>query len=758
MKKFLAITFSFLTVISTATAQHWCGSMDHRNELNSERPEIAKEVERKFNDFNQRVHENEALGVKNSDHFVIPVVFHIIHKGGAENISLTQIEDQMRSLNEDFAYLNADKSKTPSPFRPYAGNTNIEFRLAQKDPAGNCSQGVTRTYSLLTSSANNNVKEIIQWDPFRYLNVWVVDDIDKESSFDQGTILGYAQFPDQLWSDSLTDGIVMLDTYCGSIETASAQVGRTLTHEVGHWLNLRHIWGDATCGNDQVNDTPTAVEANFGICSSTNPSDSLYLVPTSYDTTFVFNVDSTIIDTIINMETSGGCTIDFSFDQTISQEWGEMYMNYMDYSSDACMNMFSLLQGERMRAAILEYRDLLVSEENLIATGTNDEHIPELCAAIPEFSSNYVYGCPGDNYSFYNESYNVNFDLDSDISYEWTFEGGTPSSSTEMNPEDIIFNTAGFFTVSLTVTNASGVKTLVQESYITVTDDESNMSFPYKEGFESSEFPSFTDESLNWLVGAQTDPTWERTTAASNPSYSGDNSSVRIRSAAFTKEAQLHSLITPTIDLSEASPPINAYFDFAYAQKNISTEDVLRVYISKDCGRTWSVRETLTTEELITNETETDTATTYVFLPFVPSADEWDREQVSLSTLAGQKNIQVKFEFVGYNGNWLYLDNFIVCNPDELALTETTFNELTIYPNPSRGDVTIEFELYKKASIGVKISNVFGATLASKVLSLDAAKNSIQLKDVYPSLKAGIYFIQLSQNGSTVTEKVIITD
>ena len=100
MKKLIAITFSLFTVISTATAQQWCGSMEHRDELNSERPEVAKEVEKRFNAFNKLQQENQSDGVKNSNHYVIPVVFHIIHKGGNENISFDQIEDQMRSLND----------------------------------------------------------------------------------------------------------------------------------------------------------------------------------------------------------------------------------------------------------------------------------------------------------------------------------------------------------------------------------------------------------------------------------------------------------------------------------------------------------------------------------------------------------------------------------------------------------------------------------------------------------------------------------
>jgi len=728
MKKLIAITFSLFTVISTASAQNWCGSMEHRDELNAEHPEVAKEIEKRFNAFNKLQQENGENGVKNSDHYVIPVVFHIIHKGGNENISFEQIEDQMRSLNEDFAYTNSDTTDTPAPFKAFAGDANIEFRLAQLDTAGNCTQGVTRTYSLLTSNANNNVKELIQWDPTKYFNVWVVKNIDKESSY--GTILGYAQFPDELWSNASTDGVILRDDYTGSIGTASAQVGRTLTHEAGHWLNLRHIWGDATCGNDQVNDTPAAVEPNFGVCLSDYP----YHVGPS----------------------NGGCVADTTT-QTISQENGEMFMNYMDYSDDDCMNMFSLLQGDRMRSAIDEYRSILVSEENLIATGTNNEYTTVLCTPTPEFTSDYIYGCPGDAYSFYNETYNVDYSLDSIVSYEWSFEGGTPSSSTEENPEDIIFGNPGFFEVTLTATNSAGVKSLLKESYITVTDDEANMPFPYIQNFESTEFPTYTTNSWNWLVSAQTDATWERTSDAASPTITGidggaNNASVRIRSSVFTQEGDQHTLITPTIDLSNASAPINAYFDLAYARKNMSTDDNLRVSISDDCGRTWISKKNYSTDALITNDS------TFIFLPFTPTADEWDRYQVSLSTLAGEKNVQIKFELTGENGNWLYLDNFIVCNQNEVSLTEKIFEELSIYPNPSKGDVTIEFELYKKATVNITLSNVFGGTLAAKEVHLDATKNNIQLKELYPSLKAGIYFIQLKQNGSSITKKIVITD
>ena len=263
------------------------------------------------------------------------MVFHVIHEGGSENISLEQIEDQMRILNEDFARLNPDTTNTPLCFAEYAGDANIEFRLAKIDPDGNCTQGVTRTFSSLTNGARNNVKSLIQWDPERYMNVWVVKTIEQFDP-DGGIVLGFAQFPNQLFSDPETDGIVVRHNYCGSIETASSNAGRTYSRG---WalVEFKAYLGDDDCGDDNIDDTPTG-KANYGVCDT-------------------------------NGDAPGG---DFPYEPIVGEcslVWanhyssGEMFMNYMDYSDDNCMNMFSLGQGERMRSAINTYRNNLTTNE-----------------------------------------------------------------------------------------------------------------------------------------------------------------------------------------------------------------------------------------------------------------------------------------------------------------------------------------------------------------------------------------------------------
>ena len=194
MKNLITRIFCFFIGVSSISAQNWCGTVEHQQSLIENQPEKAALLQEKMEQFNRLQRENSQNGIKNNDDHIVPVVFHVIHEGGSENISFAQIEDQMRILNEDFARLNPDTTNTPAIFAQNSGDTNIEFRLAKIDPDGNCTQGVTRTYSNLTNGARNNVKELIQWDPTRYMNVWVVKTIESFSD-DGNIVLGFAQFP-----------------------------------------------------------------------------------------------------------------------------------------------------------------------------------------------------------------------------------------------------------------------------------------------------------------------------------------------------------------------------------------------------------------------------------------------------------------------------------------------------------------------------------------------------------------------------------
>ncbi len=256
---------------------------------------------------------------------IIPVVVHVLHRGEAvgvgRNISDAQIQSQIDVLNEDFRRLNADAVNTPGVFQGVAADANFEFRLACIDPNGNATNGITRTFAGVNQfnplgninpsdrSFNEqaigikftNAGGINAWPTNRYLNIWVCDMA--------GGLIGYGQFPDEYSVKPNTDGVVMLFNAFGRVGNLLPNLnqGRVCVHEIGHWLNLRHIWGDANCGNDFVDDTPVQQTAN------------------------------------------NGCPV-FPHVTCNNGINGDMFMNYMDYTNNGCMNIFTQGQSLRMRA------------------------------------------------------------------------------------------------------------------------------------------------------------------------------------------------------------------------------------------------------------------------------------------------------------------------------------------------------------------------------------------------------------------------
>ncbi|MDW8295428.1 MAG: GEVED domain-containing protein [Raineya sp.] len=311
MKKILSFGFAAL-LAGAVSAQRVCHTMHVWERQKQENPELEHrmhEIERVTENYlrNGSVYQNENGRVTGV--ITIPVVVHVIYNTAKpqENISDAQIQSQIAVLNEDFRRTNPDHVNVPSLFASLKADTEIQFVLASTTPTGAPTTGITRTASSRASwGTNDDCKKpsaggVAPWDATRYLNIWVCNI--------GGGILGYAQFPG---GSTATDGVVISPQYFGSSSkgtgfylSAPFDKGRTATHEVGHWLNLRHIWGDANCGNDFVADTPTQQTSNSGCPTFPKPSC--------------------------------GNTSD-------------MFMNYMDYTNDACMYMFTLGQKDRMRA------------------------------------------------------------------------------------------------------------------------------------------------------------------------------------------------------------------------------------------------------------------------------------------------------------------------------------------------------------------------------------------------------------------------
>jgi Pregnancy-associated plasma protein-A len=278
----------------TTATERKCSSDDVLQEQLKEDPSLRQRMDA-IEEFTRRFKDNPQMerllpgGV-----IEIPVVFNVLYRTAAQNVSLAQLQSQIDVLNEDFAATNADYNLTSTYNTVKSGNIDVRFVLDQV---------IRRSTNTISWSTNNamkkNAKGIAPTSPTTKLNIWVCNM--------GGGILGYAQFPG---GSSATDGVVLDDNATGRTGTAAAPFnkGRTATHEVGHWLNLRHIWGDATCGTDQVGDTPTHNTANYGCPGSGH------------------------------LSTCSGTPV-------------EMTMNYMDYTDDACMYMFSVGQETRMLAA-----------------------------------------------------------------------------------------------------------------------------------------------------------------------------------------------------------------------------------------------------------------------------------------------------------------------------------------------------------------------------------------------------------------------
>lgn len=308
MKKHILVGL-LLLISMPGYSQRNCGTTEYMNWLTEQDPAIALRREAIEQFTRQWIAEN-ANGPRVV--YTIPVVFHIVYNTSAQNISDAQILAQLDQLNADFRRTNSDAGNTPSVWQSTAADCEIQFCMAQRDPNGNATNGIVRKSTTVTSfSSNNNIKfnstgGSDAWPASSYLNIWVGNL--------SGGLLGYAQFPG---GNASTDGVVVHYTSVGSISSPGSgspfHLGRTLTHEVGHWLNLYHIWGDdgsACTGSDQVSDTPNQAGATSG-CPSFPKTDACTGAPN-----------------------------------------GVMFMNYMDYTNDACMNMFTAGQKSRMQAVL----------------------------------------------------------------------------------------------------------------------------------------------------------------------------------------------------------------------------------------------------------------------------------------------------------------------------------------------------------------------------------------------------------------------
>jgi hypothetical protein len=321
-KIYLLLTLTLFISLTRAQTIVPCGTDEWRAQLAAQHPEL-KQIEAEANKtIAAYAQSNAAFSKKANGIIYIPVVFHIIHDDSLQNISQSQIMDQIRILNEDFR----KAAGTPGfSSDPASTDMLIEFRLAQYDPSGRKSDGINRIESSLTNNADDAAKALSYWDSKYYLNVWVVKSI--KNSDPTSMILGYAQFPWDRNSRPTTDGIIIRADQIGVIGIGSAsQGGRTLTHEIGHWLGLYHTFQGGCVGGTSSN------------CATQGDQ---------------------ICDTPPVQSSSSGCSVGKNSCTNDVPDLPDMVRNYMDYSDGNCLNTYTAGQKTRVYSCLANYRSTI---------------------------------------------------------------------------------------------------------------------------------------------------------------------------------------------------------------------------------------------------------------------------------------------------------------------------------------------------------------------------------------------------------------
>ena len=687
MKKLIYAIFSILITVM-ASAQ--CGTDEYNHNLVKDKlSEGQNYAEYLESIYDIKYDESVDLKTKKATR-TIPVVFHVIHAYGDENISKAQIEDQLRVVNEDFQRQNADASNTRDFFKSRAANFNIEFKLARIAPDGSYTEGITRTYDPVNMIENyedgsSEAKSTVSaWDRSRYLNIWVVKRIESSRA---GTILGYAQLPG---GPASTDGIVMIHDRVGTIGTAnSSGKGRTLTHEIGHWLGLYHPFQGGCSGSDGVDDTPPVAEASYGCTASQNPNT---------------------------------CNTDFPNEI-------DMVENYMDYANGSCMNAFTNGQLARVNGFLAsnQYRARNIAASNLVATGvnTNPVSIPKADFWYDDPDKKVI--CAGQSMKFKDFSYN------GDITQRtWKFEGGTPATSSAVNPE-IVYNTPGVYKVELDVANSAGGTTASQILFVTVLPNVAESKAPFGQDFESN-------TSVNsWQFEKDLEGNgWERNTLIG---YSGNNSIM-----AYVDENTPQSLrmkaISEAVDVSEYEVPLNLHFKYAYARRVSSASEILLVLGSVDCGQSWATLKAYNSTNLVTGPVSPN---------WEPqSKSDWGRASISLSKYKDETNLFLRFDVISQQGNSVFIDDI---NIGEFALsTPELYQEQTwkVIPNPAQNSFIIKTENNTPKG-KILVRDLTGRLLLEKQI------NSEQMTVNSSGLPNGLYILSVMNENKVWSSKLIIS-
>lgn len=703
--KNLLLGLAALTISGAAFAQapHVCGTDEVRRRLIAEDPSyLAREAA--YNADIQRIIAERAEMRDGNVLLTIPIVFHILHQKGTENITNEQILDQVRVLNLDWRKMNTDQNVVIPEFQNLIGDMKIEFKLPTKDPYGNCHNGIDRIQSVGTFVGEDRFKNN-QWPRDQYLNVWV-------SKRMRNGVAGYAYYPDATSGFmEIFDGIMQLANYTGSIGISNLNNSRTLTHEIGHYFNLAHPWGstndpNVACGDDGVADTP--ITKGWITCPSP--------------------------------QNSAVCDPDIK----------ENYQNFMDYSY--CSYMFTEGQVERVRAAALATtgeRNNLWTEANLQLTGVADG-FQTTCAPQADFYAQVgtnlnnpdvpfnALSCTNTNVRFYDNSTRAIA-----TGWQWTFQDGNPSTSTERNPT-VQFNSPGYKRVTLTVSNDHGSSFAENDYAVEIADQSVSWQAPYSESFEAnSGIWPFT--AHNHDLNHTTFQKYQGAGVSGNNCVylnSGERNPLNVINP--TNGQDIDDLVTPNMNLSGLS---YAKLGFYYSYSTTTTDlanvtEKLEIFSSTDCGRSWQMRTTIAGQDMVTNGTS-------------GTPGNFVAKEVTLPQSVLTNNVRFRFRFTSsdYSGN-LYLDDIsigVAVGVNEVAGDAI----LNVFPNPTNDLFQVQVVGMDSYMTDVMIQDLRGAVVYQNTVA-PQGNNHLEISSRALGLAEGMYVIRVNNQLGSSAQKIIV--
>lgn len=633
----------------------------------------------------------------------IPIVFHIVLQD-QNLVTDAQIQAQIDQLNMDYGGLNADSTKIPSFFKPLYAKTNIQFRLAQRNPNNETSTGIDR---VITTTANFGLNDARvkytstggadAWDNSRFFNVWITDL--------QQPYLGYATFPNG--SSAAEDGIVIkYTTLPGGIYPYNK--GRTLVHESGHFFNLLHIWGDDVgCnGSDEIDDTP-----NQGNYTSGCPSDL-----NRYDAC------------------SGNTTN------------GVMYENFMDYTDDACMVMFTLDQKARMETTMSLYRASLMTSNgadpvvafNLDAAAKSiNTPLQRLCT--PTFTPVITLRNRGAQ-TLTAVTIQARIDNGTVSTTNWT---GSLASLQETNVtlNQFTVTTEGVHTLNVVISQANGTPDEnTSNDAITLTFlYNTPLSPPVTQGFEGTAFPPAGWDIINADLGIG----WEEATGVGKTG----NAAAVIRNFDYVANGRRDYLRLPVVSITNADSAFMAFQVAAAVVTDPKTTgnpfDTLEVLVSKDCGATYTSLYRKAGSDLITHSETISTS-------FKPTAGEWRKDSVNLTPYINGGQILLAFNNITEHENNIYLDDINVYSVSLNPLLKT--KGFMITPNPTTDRINVQFFPNAAFVKGINIFTTTGQRVASLVIN---GSGSTSYGFDMSKYATGVYVVQVVLGDKVITQKVI---